>query len=81
MQVKIVPIGNSKGIRIPKILLKKCGFNNWVKIEILENDLILKPVACPKKSRQNWAKKFAAEAPAELLWGNDFENDFDRNEW
>lgn len=27
--IKLVPIGNSKGVRIPKALLQKYGFNDF----------------------------------------------------
>ena len=38
--IKIVQIGNSKGIRLPKALLKKYGFSESVIIEELENGVL-----------------------------------------
>ncbi len=32
MKVKLVSIGNSKGIRIPQSIIKACGFENEVEI-------------------------------------------------
>ncbi|MBW2163811.1 MAG: AbrB/MazE/SpoVT family DNA-binding domain-containing protein, partial [Deltaproteobacteria bacterium] len=31
--IKLVPIGNSKGVRIPKALLQKYGLNNSLLLE------------------------------------------------
>lgn len=33
MLTKIVPIGNSRGIRIPKAMLETCGFGEEVELE------------------------------------------------
>ena len=41
-EVKLVPIGNSKGIRLPKELLQKYGWNTQVVIEELDEGVILK---------------------------------------
>lgn len=51
IQVSIVQVGNSKGIRLSKTLLDKYQITNKVEL-VLENDyIILKPVTEPRK---NW---------------------------
>jgi antitoxin MazE len=51
IQVSIVQVGNSKGIRLSKTLLDKYKITNKVEL-ILENDyIILKSVTEPRK---NW---------------------------
>ncbi len=40
--VKLVPIGNSKGIRIPKVLLQKYGLKNSLLIEETDRGLLLR---------------------------------------
>jgi antitoxin MazE len=55
MQLAIVPIGNSKGIRLPKALLDKYGFGEAVDVELREDALVLKPI---RKPRQGWAEAF-----------------------
>jgi len=39
---KIVPIGNSKGVRIPKALLQKYGMKNSLLIEETDKGLLLR---------------------------------------
>lgn len=51
-----MPIGNSKGIRIPKPLLEQCGIDREVEIEAEGNTLILRAVQ--KKPRKGWDKAF-----------------------
>ena len=59
MLTKIVPIGNSRGIRIPKAMLDHCGFADEVELEAANGALILKPVTAP---RAGWAQAFAGMA-------------------
>ncbi len=56
MQVPIVQIGNSKGIRLSKTLLDKYQFTDKVELVLEEGYILLKPIAKP---RQNWDKAFA----------------------
>ncbi len=39
---KLVPIGNSKGVRIPKALLQKYGMNDSILIEETDRGLLLR---------------------------------------
>ena len=55
MQLDIIRIGNSKGIRIPAALLRQCGINKKVKVEVQEDCIILKPIKSP---REGWATAF-----------------------
>ncbi|GAB6156381.1 hypothetical protein JCM17380_51330 [Desulfosporosinus burensis] len=55
MQMDIIKIGNSKGIRLPLAVLKQCGIDTKVELEIKDNCIIIKPVITP---RQGWAKAF-----------------------
>lgn len=58
MQTTIVPIGNSRGIRIPKAMLEQCGFNGRVEMEVKGQSLIIsKP---KRKPREGWAEQLAA---------------------
>ena len=40
--IKLVPIGNSKGIRIPKALLQKYGFKKTLLLEETDKGLLLR---------------------------------------
>ncbi len=57
MEVSIIKIGNSKGIRLPKSLLEKYNIKDKVELIFEKGYLILKPVNEPRKG---WDKAFKA---------------------
>ncbi|MDJ0635015.1 MAG: AbrB/MazE/SpoVT family DNA-binding domain-containing protein [Xenococcaceae cyanobacterium MO_188.B29] len=81
MQIKIVKIGNSQGIRIPKQILEQCGFGNSVEMEVNNGSLILTAV----KAREGWEESFqamAANQDDELLIDDTIPTEYDRDwEW
>ena len=59
--IKLVPIGNSKGIRIPKALLQKYGLNNSLLLEETGRGLLLRKKGDNKFSWENTYKAMADE--------------------
>ncbi len=59
MKTKIVRIGNSLGIRIPRPLLEQTGLQGEVEIEAKGDRLIVRPAARP---RAGWAEAFQTMA-------------------
>lgn len=58
MIIPIVPIGNSKGIRIPKHILDSLDIQDKVELEIHEQEITIKSVY--KKPRQGWDEAFSS---------------------
>ena len=56
MRATIVPIGNSKGIRIPKKILEECQIEKEVFLEVKNKSIIIKPVKA--EPRKDWATSF-----------------------
>ena len=56
MLVSVIPIGNSRGIRIPKSILQQLNIEESLELEIHDKEILLKPVN--KKPRENWGKAF-----------------------
>lgn len=48
--VPIVPVGNSRGIRIPKKLLEELGSPEAVSLDVREGTLVATPVAHPRST-------------------------------
>jgi len=59
MKTQVIKIGNSRGIRIPKILLEQSGLGKEVNIEFREDELIIRSI---EKPRKNWAEGFRVMA-------------------
>jgi antitoxin MazE len=55
MQISVIDIGNSKGIRLTKSLLEKYDIKDKVELILEKGRIILKPVSKP---RQGWESSF-----------------------
>lgn len=55
MEIPVINIGNSKGIRLPKTILKQYNITNSLEIILEKKRIILKPKSKP---RQGWGKLF-----------------------
>jgi len=55
MRARVIKIGNSQGLRIPKPLLLQTGITDDVEIEVEKNQIIIRPV---KNARDGWDKAF-----------------------
>jgi antitoxin MazE len=55
MKTRIVRIGNSRGVRIPKQLLEQTGLSGVVEISVRDGALIIGPT---RKPREGWAAAF-----------------------
>ena len=63
--IKLVSIGNSKGIRIPKNIIQKYGFKSEILIEETEEGLLLRQ---KDENKLSWADTFKAMADEDEDW-------------
>ena len=80
--MKIVAIGNSQGIRLPKLLLEQVGIKDEVEVEADGNTLILR--SAKKSPRQGWGKAFqvmAEQRDDQLLDMKVSASTWDQDEW
>jgi antitoxin MazE len=59
MKSKIIRIGNSQGLRIPKPLLEQTGLSGEVEIDVQDRALVITPV---DDTRAGWSSAFEAMA-------------------
>lgn len=59
MKARIIQIGNSKGIRIPKPLLEAAGLHHEVELSLQSGSLVIRPVDLV---RSGWADAFTEMA-------------------
>lgn len=55
MEVQLINIGNSKGIRLPKAILDEYNINDKIELILEKGRIILKPKSNPRKG---WEKSF-----------------------
>ncbi|MBN1552891.1 AbrB/MazE/SpoVT family DNA-binding domain-containing protein [bacterium] len=83
MIARIVKIGNSRGIRIPKVLLEQSGLHDEVELEVRKNQLVIKP---KRNIREGWESAFRmmAENSDDQLLDKDgisTQSNWDEEEW
>jgi len=82
MRARIIKIGNSQGIRIPKPLLEQIGIGEDVELAIEDKRIIILPVSNP---RDNWDEDFRKMAAngddALLIDDQDLTHSWDEEEW
>lgn len=69
--VKLIKIGNSQGLRLPKWLISKYGFGKYILLEETPEGILLRPTEENKLSWEDTYKAMAAEEQDE--W-NDWES-------
>ncbi len=55
VKTRIIKIGNSQGIRIPKILLDQTNLSEEVELELQENQIVIRP---SHPIRYQWEEQF-----------------------
>lgn len=81
MKVKLISIGNSKGVRIPASVIKECGLGSELEMRVENDAVVLTPA---RKVRDGWGAAFermAAAGDDRSLLPEDLENDFDTKDW
>jgi antitoxin MazE len=82
MKARLIRIGNSQGIRIPKPLLEQTRLRGEVEIEVQDDGLFIRAAGNP---RAGWDEAFAAMARQgddALLDGNELApTRWDEEEW
>lgn len=80
MRLEVVRIGNSRGIRIPKAILKQCGFDEAVEARVERGRLVIEP---SRGLRSGWREAFetAGSSESDALLLETEPNVFDQEEW
>jgi antitoxin MazE len=82
MRARVIKIGNSQGLRIPKPILEQTGIRDDVEIEVEKNQIIIRPV---KNAREGWDKAFKMMREkgddALLIDDIDVSNSWDEEKW
>ena len=80
MKTQIIQIGNSQGVRIPKVLLADSGITSEVDLELHPDGILIRNAQMP---RAGWDKAFKtmAENDEDELAGSGAATEFEKREW
>lgn len=75
MDLSVVQIGNSKGIRLSKTLLEKYNIRDTVELILEKGYIIIKPKAMPRKGWDKAFKKMHESGDDKALMSDVFEDE------
>jgi antitoxin MazE len=80
MEVSVIKIGNSRGIRLSKTLLEKYHIRDTVDLILEKGQIIIKPLSRPRKGWDKAFKEMNANGDDKLLVNDIFEDEI-HEEW
>ena len=80
MEVSVIKIGNSRGIRFSKTILEKYNIKDKVDLILEKGKIIIKPLTIPRKGWEESFKQMSLNGDDELLFNDIFEDE-NLEEW
>lgn len=83
MKTKLIRIGNSQGVRIPKPLIEESGLSEEIEMILKDNEIVLRSA---EQTRKNWDRSFeemAEQNDDQLLDQEEIQRpgEWDETEW
>jgi len=75
MEINIIKIGNSKGLRLSKSILEQYNINEKVEVILEKGRIILKPIEKPRKNWKASFKQMRKENDDQLLLDDVFKDE------
>ena len=80
MEVSVIKIGNSRGIRFSKTIIERYNIRDTVEVIMDKGQLIIKPLAKPRKGWEKAFMEMHANGDDKLLIPDVFEDEYPE-EW
>ena len=83
MKTKIIRIGNSQGVRIPKPLIEESGLSGEIEMILRDDEIILRSAEEKRKGWNEAFERMAREGDDQLLDREEVEqpSDWDERDW
>jgi Growth regulator len=75
MEISVINIGNSKGIRLPKTILEQYNISEKLELILEKGRIILKPKPVPRKGWEKSFKQMSANGDDKLLIDDVFDDE------
>jgi antitoxin MazE len=80
MKAQIIQIGNSQGIRIPKMMLEESGISGEVELQVQADGILIRNISKPR-STWNAVFKSLAETDEDSPLDTNAGTTFEKKEW
>ncbi|MFA6402458.1 MAG: AbrB/MazE/SpoVT family DNA-binding domain-containing protein [Salinivirgaceae bacterium] len=80
MEVSVIKIGNSKGIRLSKTLLDRYNIKDTVDVIMEKGQIVIKPLSKPRKGWEKAFKEMSENGDDQLLIDDVFDDE-NMEEW
>jgi antitoxin MazE len=80
MKTRLIRIGNSRGVRLPKPLIAEAGLTDEVELRVQDGAIVIEPATT---NRSGWADaaKLVHERGEDRLLDPPVSTDFDEKDW
>jgi antitoxin MazE len=80
LKTRVIRIGNSQGVRIPKTLLEQANLGEEVELEVSNGKLLIRPASNPRSGWGETFGKVTGVSEEKPEW-SEFPNKWDVTDW
>jgi antitoxin MazE len=80
MKTRLIRIGNSRGVRLPKTVITQAGLTEEVELDVRDGTVVIAPATRPRVGWAKAAEEMHARDDDQLL-DTPVPTDFDGREW
>ncbi len=81
IKTRLVRIGNSQGIRIPRVIVEQTGLQGELELEVRDRQLVVRPTSRPRAGWEDRFREMARRRDDRRLWPETVLSSFDEKEW
>jgi antitoxin MazE len=81
IKTRLIRIGNSQGIRIPRAVVEQTGLQGELELEVRRRQLLVRPASHPREGWEDQFRRMADRGDDRALWPEAALTSFDEKEW
>jgi antitoxin MazE len=81
IKTRLVRIGNSQGIRIPRVVVEQTGLHGELELEVRDQQLVVRTTSRPRAGWEDRFREMAERRGDRPLWPEAALTSFDKKEW
>ena len=81
IKTKLIRIGNSQGIRIPRAVVEQTGLQGELELVVRRQQLLVRPASRPREGWEDQFRRMADRGDDRPLWPEAALTSFDEKEW